>query len=65
MVEVALKAYIFVHRRDGMNPTLLADSYMPALPACAVISIPQVDFGYLKKKRQGWVWLDPKRQGWV
>ena len=50
MVEVTLKDYISVHRRDRTNLRPLAGSYMPVLSACAVVYVPQVDFGYLKKK---------------
>ena len=50
MVEVTLTDYISAHRGHRTNPTSLADLYVPALPACAVISIPQVDSRYLKKK---------------
>ena len=65
MVEVTLKAYISVHRRDGMNPTSLADSYMPVLPACTVVYLPQVNFEYLKKKTRVGFHFGLKRQGWV
>ena len=50
MVEVTLKAYISVHRRDRTDLTPLADSYMPVLPACTVVYVPQAKSRYLKKK---------------
>ena len=53
MVEVTLKGCISVHGCDRIDLTPPADSYMRIVPACAVVSVPQVDPGYLQEKDKG------------
>ena len=63
MVEVTLEGYISVHRCDRTDLTPPADSYMRIVPACAVVSVPQVDSRYLQKKTRVGFQLGLKRQG--
>ena len=51
MVEVTLRGYISAHRRDTADSTPPADSYMPVVPACVVVSALQACFVDSTKKK--------------